>query len=743
MTLIPEEAPVRARVQRLLPFGLLVSLDDGSLGIIREREIAWDSRERRSWRQRFKSGDVLRVMRLGEGLDQRLELSLRLVENDPWIGIDSQYPLGALVEGTVVGIQPYGAFVELCPGVTGLLHVSRLPVWATTRDLGQIFWAGDRVRAMVERIDLKHRHIGLSLGRAWAVRWRAGGEEFAPEVATLGGPAMVGEGGDETAAEEELMPTWTIMVIEDDPAQLGALTRWMQQAGHHVLAATSGESALELLEAHQPDLVLSDFGLPNMSGVEVLQRIHNLRPSLRCALMTDWAGASEQMDAIAALRATGMQLLVKPLSPADIVALLTESIEPSESDVLRSDLPITNALPHAPAPAQRQLRDLLRRLCSQTDAIKAILFALDPAQRRVTILGEAGSAVLCIDAAIDLIHSPVRDVAEDRQICRIDDAQQAESRVRYLKPLLSFRSCLGVRLPAQMAEDYALFVFSAQPAAFDEHHEAYVTATALAATALLERRTFQGHAQELQRLALLGQLSRALVHEINHQLSPLNFVLSDIKHQLNAVEQRAGSDPRALERDMHEMREIVSDLSRGLQSLTDTARMFGRVTMQAREQSVALDSVLDDVVQLLRDTADRAHVRLLVHLPDDIPPVHIHALQLQQMLLNIALNAIQQIALARPTLGGRVVLRVETGERDGHPVTRICVEDDGPGIHRQLWERIFDLGFTTRAEGGSGLGLYITRSLGDALGCRVFVEESCMLWGAMVVIELPAEAVTA
>jgi two-component system sensor histidine kinase FlrB len=63
--------------------------------------------------------------------------------------------------------------------------------------------------------------------------------------------------------------------------------------------------------------------------------------------------------------------------------------------------------------------------------------------------------------------------------------------------------------------------------------------------------------------------------------------------------------------------------------------------------------------------------------------------------------------------------------------------DTGPGIHRQLWEKIFALGFTTRA-GGSGLGLYIARSLMGSMGGRIVLEESLVPLGTTFLVELPA-----
>jgi signal transduction histidine kinase/predicted RNA-binding protein with RPS1 domain len=732
---------VSVRVQRLLPFGLLVSLKDGQLGIIREREISWYHYDREHWRQRFKAGDELQAVLLGEGHDQRLELSLRLAENDPWIDLHTRYQLGQIVQGEVSGVQPYGTFIEIEPGVTGLLHETRLPVWARSQSLEDLFWPGDRVKVAIERIDPRRRHIGLSLARAWEQRWQSA-KLMAPIAPCEGAYPADSAREPISALAQRPLPTWTVLVIEDDPVQLEAIARWLRQARQRTLVASSAEEALLHIEREPPDLVLTDFSLPGINGVQALQQIQARWPTIHCALMTDWACASEHMEVIDALMSNGSQLLIKPLLPADIAGLLTEYVEEQEASQEQAPsakiaMPAATELLHAQQPRNRLLKGLLARLGMATGASKTLIFQLDPAQRKVRILAEDGATVLNADATVDLIHSPVRDVAEDQQVFRLEDAQEVEPRLRYLRPLLAFRSCLGLCIPNHLPDHYALFLFSPQQHAFTAVHEQYAVATALAAGALLDRDQFQTLAMQMQRLALLGQLSRALVHELNHQISPINFALSDIVEQIDTIGRRPAQAPDEIQRDLGDLQATLQDLVKSVRNLTGTARMFGRVTIQTREQLTHLDGIVQEVVHLVRDMAERAHVRVDLDTIDMLPAVRVQSVQLQQLLLNIVINAIQQINLVRPTEGGRTRIQMTQTVDHVHAMLKISIEDDGPGIHRQLWSHIFDLGFTTRTEGGSGLGLYITRSLAEALGGQVYVAESYMLWGSTFVVELP------
>jgi signal transduction histidine kinase len=481
-----------------------------------------------------------------------------------------------------------------------------------------------------------------------------------------------------------------------------------------------------------------DFGLPGIDGIQAIQQMLRQQPAIRYVLTTDWARANEHLAELDQLRSAGVHLLIKPFLPEDLLSLLFDALDRTDD---RSE-----AMPNSPLPAAvlqpldggpTDLNELLAQLRAVTHAVKVVLFAFDPAQRRVDVVAEDGFRPLHQEALVDLTYSPVRDVAEDQLVVRVEDARDAERQVRYLQPLLSFKSCLGIPLRSELLERYALFLFWSRERACDPVHEAYARAVAMNASALLERRQFQARAIDMQRLALLGQLSRALVHEINHQLSPIGFSLHDLEDQYARIERLLPGSPETAESELRQARSTLGNLVKGVRRLTETARLFGRMTIHAKEPLLYVNTTVDEVVGIVRDMADRAHITIDVDAPSALFSAHTPAVQVQQILLNIIINAIQQIDLVRPDQGGHIHIRMVQAQHDQQDVLVISIEDNGPGIHRRLWERIFELGFTTRAEGGSGMGLYITRSLVETMGGRVSVAESAVLWGTTVVVELP------
>src|SRR4029434_8940008 len=94
--------------------------------------------------------------------NKRISLGLKQIQPDPWETVSQRYPMGSRVTGKVVRVPDFGAFVELEPGVDGLLHISQMsnrPI-ATPADLVNV---GDELTLLVMRVDPNERRIGLSL----------------------------------------------------------------------------------------------------------------------------------------------------------------------------------------------------------------------------------------------------------------------------------------------------------------------------------------------------------------------------------------------------------------------------------------------------------------------------------------------------------------------------------------------------------------------------------------------------
>ena len=153
---------VTGRITRLMDFGAFIELAEGVEGLIPISEMTFERRINHP-REIVAEGDVVkvRVMKVDVG-QRRISLSIKRVGDDPWMGASVRWPVDSVVEGTVKRIAEFGAFIELTPGVEGLVHVSELSD-GHVRAVGDVVSEGQQVEAKVLSIDEERRRIALSI----------------------------------------------------------------------------------------------------------------------------------------------------------------------------------------------------------------------------------------------------------------------------------------------------------------------------------------------------------------------------------------------------------------------------------------------------------------------------------------------------------------------------------------------------------------------------------------------------
>jgi two-component system NtrC family sensor kinase len=131
--------------------------------------------------------------------------------------------------------------------------------------------------------------------------------------------------------------------------------------------------------------------------------------------------------------------------------------------------------------------------------------------------------------------------------------------------------------------------------------------------------------------------------------------------------------------------------------------------------------------------AAKAQVELVPEL-DWVPPVRGNRLELEQVFMNVLLNAIQQMPLARRRRGRVTIVTRYCPEDEQFPV-KVRFIDTGPGIHSKHLEKIFEPMYTTKSK-GTGMGLYICRELLALMGGQIQVEETAILVGTTFLVAL-------
>lgn len=167
-TNVPERYAVgtslKARIIRATDFGAFAELERGVEGLIPLSEMGW-TRVRRS-ADLVSAGDLVDVVVIRvEPERHRLALSMKQAQPDPWDGVLEGFDVQSLTKGRITRLADFGAFVEVAPGVEGLIHISELSD-QRVRSCGDVVQVGQDVEARVLGVDRENRRISLSLRRA-------------------------------------------------------------------------------------------------------------------------------------------------------------------------------------------------------------------------------------------------------------------------------------------------------------------------------------------------------------------------------------------------------------------------------------------------------------------------------------------------------------------------------------------------------------------------------------------------
>lgn len=158
----PVASVVKGKVRNLTNYGAFIELEDGIDGLIHVSDLSWTKKVEHP-SEIVKKGDIVEVKVLNVDPDnQRIALGLKQLQADPWAGVEERYTVDNIVSGKVTKIAPFGVFVELEPGVEGLIHVSQLPEKEEGEE-GTDIKEGDTIAAKVVSVSLEERKIALTM----------------------------------------------------------------------------------------------------------------------------------------------------------------------------------------------------------------------------------------------------------------------------------------------------------------------------------------------------------------------------------------------------------------------------------------------------------------------------------------------------------------------------------------------------------------------------------------------------
>jgi len=247
---------------------------------------------------------------------------------------------------------------------------------------------------------------------------------------------------------------------------------------------------------------------------------------------------------------------------------------------------------------------------------------------------------------------------------------------------------------------------------------------------LTERKQLEQRYREAQmelahanRVAAMGQITASIAHEVNHPVAATILNAQTALRWLNR-------DAPDLEEARQQLAKIVNDGRRAANVVSRISDLVKKAP--SRMEALHVNEAISEVIELTRGEATKNGVSVQTQFAESLPAVNADRTQLQQVILNLILNAIQ--AMGESGIALRE-LQISTEAKRPDKVL-VSVRDSGPGICPQSIERIFHPFYTTK-QAGMGMGLAICRSIVEGHGGRIWATAN-MPRGAAFHFTLPA-----
>jgi two-component system, cell cycle sensor histidine kinase and response regulator CckA len=468
-----------------------------------------------------------------------------------------------------------------------------------------------------------------------------------------------------------------VMIVEDDRIVARDIRTQVSRMGHSVVGVTgSGEEAVTLAAAEQPDLVLMDIRLEGeMDGIEAAQRIR-----------------SKNRIPVVFLTAYGNEEIVRRASLTEPFGYL---LKPFDEPQMRTVIQM--ALYKREAESRVRLGE--KRYAATLASIADGVISTDEEGR-----------VDFMNPAAEKLTGWLSDEAVGRHLSEIFKIIDEETRVPLESPATRL---LASGSSSPTGNRSLLLARGGREVLIEERcspveNEGAVAGTVLVFTDHTQRQAVADALEKAQndlahvaRLTLMGELAAAIAHEVN---TPLMAMVTN-----------AGTCLQWLERerpDIDGARAAVERVIRDGQRAGEVVRSIHALAKRSPSDRALLDlnAVTQETISLIRGELRRAEVKVLTELAMELPFVLGDRVQLQQVLLNLIVNAMESMLPRQPA---ERLLTIVSGRE--HDMVRVGVIDTGTGVDEAIRDRIFEALFTTKAN-GLGMGLSISRSIVELHG---------------------------
>jgi small subunit ribosomal protein S1 len=176
----PVGSRVRGRVVSITNYGAFIELEKGVEGLVHISEMSWTRNVRHPSKIVTLGEEVEAVVLKVDPNEEKISLGMKQIEEDPWHALPVKYPVGTRLSGKVRNLTSFGAFVEIEPGIDGLVHISDMSWTKRIQHPSEVVKKGDEVDVMILGVDAENKRISLGLKQTQDDPWGDIAQQYTP-----------------------------------------------------------------------------------------------------------------------------------------------------------------------------------------------------------------------------------------------------------------------------------------------------------------------------------------------------------------------------------------------------------------------------------------------------------------------------------------------------------------------------------------------------------------------------------
>ena len=583
-----------------------------------------------------------------------------------------------------------------------------------------------------------------------------------------------------------------ILIVDDEWDILEMLSSFLMKEGFQVKIAPGGHEAIEIFRSEPFDVVITDMRMPGMDGLTVMRRLKEIDEDIEVIILTAFAALDNVIQAFRykgafdyltkplgninelfiavsqALESRGLKLenkaLIRQLSEAKTD--LEHRVETRTVELQQTNRQLESELSRrkkTEAALQRARDDLEKRVKERTaellTANQQLKYEVEERRRGEEQIRKSKTL---LQSVFDGISDPLIMLAENAIVRMLNKAAVGYFQVDYQDAIGrachevlqgESRSCEACDIPALVKKGQPVsferkglmnpnrleqVVIYPLPEERNKARSAIIHISDITEGKMMERQMMQN-----EKLASLGLLVSGIAHEINNPNNFISFNIPILRDYLNGVipivdeyakhhkdYEISGMTYPEFRQDLYK---LIGNIEHGSKRINDTVtglREFSRNKDHSEKHWVNLKSVIERGVDICRSQIKKLVESFEVNIPDNLPLIYSDPEVIEQVIVNLLINAVQATDKENSWIKLGVIL--ESTWRD-HVIVE--VRDNGCGMDETVRGRIFDPFFSTKAPGeGTGLGLYICQSRLEAIGGRIEVQSNVGIGSTFKVI---------